>query len=303
MKITKYPDGSSYVTKKSHEEYYKDSEVLVEDWMVQNYYDTTFRINSYEDLWHLGQYVDALNYRPNIVIPNLLDAQADRRFESGQSFGLKRVIEFLAELEANFTIFHPHNPEVVEMGFELLGNPVEIEDNTRFLEYCISEITDLQHGEDNELVLLAPDAGAYKSLAKVADKLQWDKPVWSASKSRTWDPEKGESVLTQVLPNEDFTGKDVIIVDDLCVYGGTFKGLSKKLKEAGARSLYLVVSHMTVQHLGYDAVGNYFTKVFTTDSKYDSYTEIFKSTIFGVITEPAINVEVVPYFERPINEK
>jgi hypothetical protein len=55
------------------------------------------------------------------------------------------------------------------------------------------------------------------------------------------------------------------------VYGGTFKGLSKLLKERNCGKLYLAVSHMTVQNLREDPVTKYFDKVFTTDSKFDEY--------------------------------
>ena len=77
--------------------------------------------------------------------------------------------------------------------------------------------------------------------------------------------------MKPILP--EFTGgKDIIIIDDICVYGGTFKGLSKLIRETGFEGkLYLAVSHMTVQNLGEDPVTNYFDKVFTTNSKFDKY--------------------------------
>ena len=32
-------------------------------------------------------------------------------------------------------------------------------------------------------------------------------------------------------------------MDDICSYGGTFKGLAKELKNKGADKIYLIVSH------------------------------------------------------------
>ena len=120
MKITKYPDGSSYV------------DVSKQD----GWADTIFKINDYESLWHLNQFVDACNNigdKPTIVIPNLIDAQADRRFDNGQSSGLNLVCKFLNSMNANFKIFHPHNAEVVEA---LMDN-VEIIDNSEFIMQVI----------------------------------------------------------------------------------------------------------------------------------------------------------------------
>lgn len=249
MKINKYPDGTSYVQETNPTGY------------------TTFKINTYEDLWHLNQYVDAYNnfnkggIRPTITIPNLIDAQADKRFNVGESSGLKLVCKFLNSMKANFKIFHPHNAEVVEA---LIDN-VEIIDNCEFVSNVLSKLND----KDITPTILLPDGGAFKWGAKLADKLGLKLDVIAAVKNRKFVDSK--SILTQQLPDYNFEGKDVLIVDDICVYGGTFKGLSKLLKERNCGKLYLAVSHMTVQNLGQDPLTNYFDKVFTTNSKYDEY--------------------------------
>jgi len=119
MIVSKYPDGSSYVQACKA----TDKEI-------------TIRINSYDDLWKLNQFVDAANNLgvvPEITIPNLIDAQADRRFSFDESSGLKLVCKFLNGMNANFKIFHPHNAEVVEA---LMDN-VEIIDNSEFIEKVI----------------------------------------------------------------------------------------------------------------------------------------------------------------------
>ncbi len=76
--ITKYPDGFVYAE--------------IPDSITK---ETVFRINGPEELWHLNHFVDAYRAkhksRPTIIIPNLPDAQADRRFKPNQSYGLKGV--------------------------------------------------------------------------------------------------------------------------------------------------------------------------------------------------------------------
>lgn len=263
MKINKYPDGTSYVS--------SDVELIGKIEHI-----VTFRINSYEDLWHLNQFVDAFwnfnKQKPTIIISNLIDAQADRRFNKDESSGLKLVCKFLNSLNANFKIFHPHNPEVVEA---LMDN-VEIIDNSEFIRQVITNldwynIVENGNRKDINSILMSPDAGGYKSLMKLCDKINWKGETYSASKSRKYDSFSGKSVLTQILDKENFEGKDILIVDDICVYGGTFKGLSKLLKERNCGKLYLAVSHITVQNHTKDSVFNYFDKVFCTNSKYDNY--------------------------------
>jgi ribose-phosphate pyrophosphokinase len=254
MEIKKYPDGTSYS-------------------VVEPTKEITFKINSYNELWHLNQTVDALNnlgIRPTVTIPNLIEAQADRRFNRDESFGLKLVCKFLNSMNADFKIFHPHNPEVVSA---LLDN-VQIIDNFGFICRTLSEFFNKGKGihgdyQDN-LILFSPDAGMYKPLMKLADKLQWQGEVYGASKSRKY--ENGKSKLIQQIDRQDFEGKDILIIDDICVYGGTFKGLSKMLRERNCGKLYLAVSHITIEHHPQDSVFEYFDRVFTTNSKYDVYT-------------------------------
>ena len=253
MKINKYPDGTSYV---------ECTEISKNT--------GTFRINSYQDLWHLNQFVDAYyninKIEPTITIPCLIDAQADRRFDLNQSSGLKLVCEFLNGMNANFKIFHPHNPEIVEA---LIDN-VEIIDNSEFILDVLTSIeNNINTNFANNGILMSSDAGGFKPLMKLCDKINWQGETFSASKARLTG--HSEPRMIQRVDREDFGGKDILIIDDISIYGGTFKGLSKLLRERNCGKLYLAVSHMTVQNLGEDPVTNYFDKVFTTNSKFDEY--------------------------------
>lgn len=280
MKINKYPDGTSYIIIEK-EDYKK---VI------------TFKINTYEQLHHLEQYVEAYNYKfnnekPTIIIPNLIDAQADRRFAYNQSSGLKIVLKRLNSMNANFKIFHPHNAEVVEA---IMDN-VEIIDNSEFITTVLKNIVilnakELKKGNDyndiRDMILMSADAGGFKPLMKLCDQINWEGETYSASKARTKD------VMKQLIDREDFGGKDILIVDDISIYGGTFKGLSKLLKGKNCGKLYLAVSHMTIQNLEKDPVTNYFDKVFTTNSKFNYYAS-FKNSNMG--NQP-YNLEIIKMF-------
>ena len=271
-------------------QYYPDNSFYVE---VGNFNKTfVFRINSYEDLWELNQLHDVYKYNNKnaiVTIPNLFTSQEDRRFDIAQPFGLRLVLEFLKGMgNFDYKIFHPHNPEVVEA---ILGDRVEIIDNSEFIdlvlakglmgEYTSETETQWDKILESNLILMSSDAGGFKPLMKLCDKLGWQGETYSASKSRKY--ENGKSVLTQIVDRQDFNGKDILIIDDICVYGGTFKGLSKILKERNCGKLYLAVSHMTVLELGKDSVGNYFDRVFTTNSKFEEdYTSDGNTNLAGV---------------------
>lgn len=264
MNILKYPDGSSYADIKD-----------------QNIEKFTFRVPTYEELWHLGQILEVANFRgikPTVIIPNLIDSQADRRFSTTQSSGLKMVCNFLNSFDVSkYRVFHPHNPEALEASL----NNVEIIDNSEFIIKVLYELDGgdcgLNTNVTDNLILMSSDAGGFKPLMKLCDHIKWKGETFSASKSRSWDEEIGTKFVQQI-DRADFQGKDLLIVDDLSVYGGTFKGLSKLLKERNCGKLYLAVSHITVQNLGDDPVTNYFDRVFTTNSKFgdDPYYTNFK---------------------------
>lgn len=251
--IHKYPDGSTYAKIDSEYEFYFKKHL--------GKMSGFFMIKDYRDLWALGQLVDAANnldLKPEITIPWLIDAQADRRFNFNESNNLKLVCNFLNNLDAKFSIFHPHNPAVVEA----LIDGVKIIDNSRFIEVVLKDLN------NPEIVLMSTDAGGYKPLMKLADDINFKGEVLSASKARL-----GVGNIVQSLPVNDLYARDILIVDDICVNGGTFIGLAKRLNEANCGNLYLAVSHMTVSTLSQELL-NSFQGIYTTDSLDLSYRVI-----------------------------
>ncbi len=252
----KYPDGSFYPQ------------------IIEFGDELTFNINSYNDLWFLNQIKDICDHNKqelSITIPCLFDAQADRRFNKNESANLRLICDFINGLKfKSVKVFHPHNQEVVEA---LLDN-VEFIDNYKFMFLVLQTVSDdvtswaSNKAFQDNTILLSSDAGGYKWIMKLADKLEWKGEVFAASKSRKF--EDGKSTITQLVDREDFGGKDVIICDDLCIYGGTFVGLAKLLRERNVGKLYLAISHLTVEKPN-PLLFELFDVVFTTNSKDLNY--------------------------------
>lgn len=281
MKHTKtyYPDGSFYVT-------------------VEEFSDSfTFFLNCYTDLWELNHILDVYKHngltKPTVTIPCLLDAQADRRFDTNQPHGLKLILNFLNSMYADFKVFHPHNSEVVEMGLK----NVNIIDNSEFILDVITYIESIINSNfANSGILMSSDAGGFKPLMKLCDKIGWQGETFSASKSRKYVD--GKSKLVQQIDREDFGGKDILIIDDICVKGGTFIGLSKILRERNVGKIYLAVSHLTLENVSEDLV-NSFDKIYTTNSKgFEEYKVVNSNNsghdrAYSVVAE---NVKVIKMF-------
>lgn len=217
------------------------------------------KINTYEDLFFIKSLKDICDHNKigyvKLIIPCMFQQQHDRRFKSNQSFELRLVCDFINS--CNFSeveVFHPHSDSTL-MGL----NNCTVLDNYPFVNKVIDDI-------GSHPILLSTDAGSFKWINKLADKLDYPNEVYCASKSRDLVTSK----LTQVIDRQDFNGQDVLVLDDLCVYGGTFVGLAKLLKERNVGKLYLAVSHMTVQNPNKE-LETYYEKVYCTNSKYENH--------------------------------
>lgn len=250
FKKISYPDGSFYVT------------IIDKTLFYESKYDTIkYSIQSYEDLFFLAYCKDVFDehdVNTELLITHFFEQQADRRFHKEDSFGLKFICNFINKLNFNRVIvFHPHSDVTCA-----LLNKSEVLCNNKFIEDVLKKI------DTENLILMSTDAGGFKPLMKLVDEINWTGETYSASKSRQYVD--GKSKLIQNVDKQDFGGKDVLLIDDLCIYGGTFIGLSKLLKERNCGKLFLAVSHITVQNPNIE-LENSFDKIFTTNSKYDSY--------------------------------
>ena len=74
-----------------------------------------------------------------------------------------------------------------------------------------------------------------------------------------------------------FMGLLFLIVDDICSKGGTFYHSAKKLKELGAKNIYLYITHCENSILEGELINSdLITKIYTTDSIYTGKHELIE---------------------------
>ena len=93
---------------------------------------------------------------------------------------------------------------------------------------------------DNYIVV-SPDAGFAKNARNFANHLGVNLAI--AEKMRSGHDEKAE-VLNLI---GDVTGKNVLVVDDFSISGGTLVDLSRVLKAHGAKRIFVCLSHLMLQ--------------------------------------------------------
>lgn len=216
----------------------------------------TERINSYEDLMFIASLAEAIRFRGinnyHLWIPCLFGQRSDRRFSPMQSFDLKVICDVLNNCRfKSVTVFDPHSDISIAMLNAHKSTSLPHVDNT---------IHKLLRYDNIDLVLVSPDAGAYKKVFDYGEGSNL--PVVAAVKHRDLE---GKVDLTFMGNVKD---KDCLIVDDLCDGGYTFVKLSEALKSQGAKRVFLYVSHGYFSK-GFDELKKNIDHIFCTNSVKD----------------------------------
>lgn len=212
------------------------------------------------DFMLLAQLVDAVRHVTDITVSHLELAwlpwaRQDRHMVNGDSFALKVFATQLNTL--NFSkvfLLDPHS----DAAAAAINNSVVIAQET-----CLMQSERLRQAiVAGKLMLVAPDAGALKKIHNVA-KASGARDYAILTKER--DVATG-NLTGFALVSGDVAGKDVLIVDDLCDAGGTFIGSAQVLRDAGARSVSLYVTHGVFSKGVENLLNNGIDAIYTTTS-------------------------------------
>ena len=199
----------------------------------------------------------------SVEIPYMAYQQADRDFGIGESFSLDTICALLRSMDVKtYTVFDQHSPITAAL------LRAKIVDNSEFIKVVLNQLRRISPKLEETLCILSPDAGAYKKIGDLIEKIGWKGEVVAANKHRQINTGNIDKLDLSI---DNFQGKDVLIIDDICMKGGTFIGLGEKLKEKGAGKCFLAVSHMISKSPNLD-LWRYFKKVFTTNSRWDEYS-------------------------------
>lgn len=113
-----------------------------------------------------------------------------------------------------------------------------------------------------------PDNGASK---KYSEHIKF--PYAFGIKKRDWETGK----ITGLEVAGDVKDKDILIVDDISSYGGTFLHSAKALKELGAKSICLLVTHCENTILDGELIkSGLIDKIYTTNSIYTGKNDLIE---------------------------
>lgn len=244
IEIGNFPDGTLLIKENVEREYDSERSATVR-WCFENNEELVALIYIVK---HLKAHGVAKIHLDMPYIPN---ARQDRVKSDEDVFTLKYFSEVINWLGfASLTVLDPHSTVS-----EALFDNIVIKTPKDNIAKVIAHI-----GEDN-LIMFYPDEGAMKRYSALADK-----PFAFGIKKRDWATGQIKG-LDVSGATELIDGSRVLIVDDICSRGGTFYHSAKKLKELGAKEVYLYISHCENSILqGEVLTSGLIEQVFTTDS-------------------------------------
>lgn len=160
----------------------------------------------------------------NLFMPYVPHARMDRVQSPKEIFTLKHFCRTINSLNFDCVmILDPHSNVT-----PALLDRVEVLSTKKNIEHAIKE--------SNVEVLFFPDEGAAKRYDGV-----FDMPTTFGVKNRDWSTGRINSLV--LMNPEMVAGKRVLIVDDICSYGGTFVRAASALRSAGAAAVDLYITH------------------------------------------------------------
>lgn len=197
-----------------------------------------------------------------LQMPYIPNARQDRVKNEEDVFTLKYFAKVLNSLNfSSVTVLDPHSSVS-----EALINNLDVCSPFPYIHKALNDIP-----TETCPLLFYPDEGSMKRYSGM-----YCMPFAYGVKNRDW--QTGKIIGLDVVTNgTEIAGKDILIIDDICSYGGTFLHSARKLKELGANDIYLYVSHCENSILNGELINSgLIKKIYTTDSIFTKEHELIE---------------------------
>lgn len=204
----------------------------------------------------------------HLYVPYIMGARSDRKFEEGGNNYVKHVIAPAINL-LNFktvTCIDPHSDvlEACIKGFRKESN----------IQLVYFALTDMGISKRDKQILVSPDAGASKKIYKLAEQIGYKGDIITCSKERDKDGKLTKCVVPDIIMGN--INKDILIIDDIFDFGGTFVKIAKELETQGYKGKkYLAITH-SIQTEGLKDALKWFDAIYTTNSVKEHNLELIK---------------------------
>lgn len=232
-----------------------------------------------DHLMELFLILDALKrsscYRVTVVMPNLPYARQDRKVLPRVPISSKLIADLLQTAGMDrFLTTELHSPQIGAM----FNCPVDnLYTGSLFLDFIKRKY------KDNNICIVAPDAGSVKRAKMYAGRLNCD--VAMIYKNRSAPGEISETKLIG-----DVTGKNCLIVDDMIDTAGTLCKAADELFKFGANKVEAYCTHAILSGNALDNINNSeISMIYVTDTilnyKVDHCRKLFKLSVANLFAK------------------
>jgi ribose-phosphate pyrophosphokinase len=178
------------------------------------------------------------------IVPYLAYARQDRKFQPGESLSMKTIAELMKAVGVKKLITVDTHYQHVKPGkFDLFGIPcINISAGRILLNHIRERI-------DHDLMTIGPDLGSSEMIKYATGEemvLMKEKkcPICGLPAAQCkCKIQKKKYEITDIESKYNFSGKNVIILDDIIASGGTMIKAVKKVKSEGAKKVVAAATH------------------------------------------------------------
>jgi len=179
-------------------------------------------------------------YKIIAVVPYYGYARQDRKDKPRVAIGAKLIATLLEAAGANRVITMDLHAAQIQGFFDV---PVDhLDSSAIFIPY----INDLKL---QNLAFAAPDVGSTNRVREIASYFNAEMVICDKHRKRA-------NEIASMVVIGDVTGKDIILVDDICDTGGTLAKAAALLIEKGAKSVRALITHPVLSGNAYANIEN-----------------------------------------------
>jgi ribose-phosphate pyrophosphokinase len=179
-------------------------------------------------------------YKVVAVIPYYGYARQDRKDKPRVAIGSKLVANMLTAAGADRVVTMDLHAPQIQGYFDI---PVDHLDSSAIFIPYIEEL------KLENLTFAAPDVGSANRIREIASYFEAEMVICDKHRKRA-------NEIASMVVIGDVTGRDVVLIDDICDTGGTLAKSAGLLKEKGARSVRALCTHPVLSGKAYENIEN-----------------------------------------------
>lgn len=190
----------------------------------------------FQDLKRIIGAIGGKARRISVIMPMLYEGRQDKRSQRESLDCASALQELIAIGVTNIITFDVHNSSVMNAipchGFE------NVHPTYQMLKRLVNVIPDISLTPD-QLVIFSPDEGGMARAVYYSSVLGLDLSMFYKRRDYTHVVNGKNPIVAHEYLGGDIQGKDVIVVDDIIASGESMLDVSAKLREMGARRIFL----------------------------------------------------------------